>query len=225
MKLETYPDEEMLAIDLANTIAGELNSALMQDESARVLLAVPGGTSPGPVFDDLCAADLEWERIDVVLTDERWVPEDDPCSNTRLVKERLLTARAAAARFLPLYTAAHEPEEVLAELESMIGPELPIAVALMGMGPDMHVASLFPGMEGLEQALAPDAPILMAVREPSRQEARVTLTARVLNGALSKHLLISGDEKRAALERALKLPPEEAPVQAVLGGTTVHWTE
>ncbi|WP_299350608.1 6-phosphogluconolactonase [uncultured Shimia sp.] len=221
MNLKSYPDSEMLAIDLANTLADELTEALHNED--RVLFAVPGGTSPGPVFDDLCAADIEWDRVDVVLTDERWVPEDHPRSNARLIKERLLVHRASAARFIPLFTPAHAPEDVLADLESMIVPELPIAVALMGMGADMHTASLFPNAPGLSKALASDAPILVPVYPEDQPEARVTLSARILDRAISKHLLITGDAKREALQEALHMEPEDAPVAAVLNGATVHW--
>lgn len=213
----------MLAIDLANNLADELAEALHHEE--RVCFAVPGGTSPGPVFDDLCAVDIDWSRVDVVLTDERWVPEDHPRSNARLLKERLLINRAAAARYLPLYTPAHEPEEVLAELESMLAPELPIAVALLGMGTDMHTASLFPDAKELDAALDPNAPVLVPVRPAGQPETRITLSARILNGAVSKHLLITGQEKRDALEKAQHLPSREAPIRAVLDGINVHWAE
>ncbi|MCB1335876.1 MAG: 6-phosphogluconolactonase [Roseivivax sp.] len=221
--IEDYADAEMLAINLANKIAGELTAAL--DHEERALLAVPGGTSPGPVFDSLCAADLDWARVDVVLTDERWVPEDSPRSNTRLIRERLLVNRAEVARFLPLYAAAENPEDVLAELESQLSPNLPIAVLLLGMGLDLHTASLFPGADRLEQALAPDAPILMAMRAPGAPEPRVTLTGRVLNEALKKHVLIFGQAKRDALEASRGQPVELAPIRAVLDGATVHWAE
>lgn len=221
MKIKTYPDAEMMAMDLANILADELAEALHHEE--RVLFAVPGGTSPGPVFDDLCAADIAWDRVDVVLTDERWVPEDHPRSNARLVKERLLVHRASAARYIPLYAPAHEPGEVLADLESMIAPELPIAVALLGMGADMHTASLFPNAPGLRKALDAQAPILVPVFPEDQPEARVTLSARVLNGAISKHVLITGDAKRDALQEAVHLEPEDAPIKAMLDGATVHW--
>lgn len=223
MNIVDYPDREMLAIDLANHLAGELESHLLRHDTAS--FAVPGGTTPGAIFDDLCAADLDWSRVHVFPTDERWVPADHPRSNARLICERLITNRAAAARFLPLLAPGHAPEEVLAEIEAMLVPELPISVLLMGMGTDMHVASLFPGAAGLEAALDPEAPVLAALRPETVPEPRITLTARVLDGALSKHLVIYGGEKRAALERAMGLPPEEAPVQAVLKQTTVHWAE
>lgn len=221
MNIIEYPDREMLAIDLANRLAGDLNAALHHED--RVCLAVPGGTTPGPIFDDLCAADLPWDRVDVMLTDERWVPEDNPRSNTTLIKERLLTDRAAAARYLPLYAAKPTPEEGLAELEAMIAPELPIAVLLLGMGADMHTASIFPEADQLEQALDSHAPVLCAMRAPGAPEPRVTLSARILNGALRKHIVIFGEEKRQALEKARHLPAIQAPIRAVLDGADVHW--
>ena len=221
--LQTYPDREMLAMDLANKLAGDLRTQLQHED--RVVLAVPGGTSPGPIFDDLCAADLDWSRVDVMLTDERWVPEDSPRSNTRLIRERLLVDRAAAARMLPLYAPAHEPEEVLAEIEAQISGELPLAVVLLGMGADMHTASIFPGADKLDAALASDAPILLPMRAPGAPEPRITLSARVLNEAIRKHVLIFGDEKRDALNNARGKSPKDAPINAVLSGAQVHWAE
>ncbi|KUF12389.1 6-phosphogluconolactonase [Pseudoponticoccus marisrubri] len=218
-----YPDRDLLAIGLADQLASDLRNALRHED--RVALAVPGGTSPGPVFDDLCAVDLDWDRVDVLLTDERWVPEDSPRSNTGLVKQRLLVDRAAKARYLPLYAPKADPDDALAELEVPIAPVLPLAVVLLGMGTDLHTASLFPGADQLEAALAPRAPILMAMRRDDVPEPRITLSARVLNGGMRKHLLIFGAEKRKVLEQARGKPAREAPINAVLSDATVHWAE
>ena len=221
MRIIDYPDRDLLAIDVANKLAGELKNALLRND--RASLAVPGGTTPGPIFDALCAADLDWSRVHVFPTDERWVPQDDPRSNAGLIARRLLTSRAAAARFLPLYAPADDPEDVLPELTAELVPELPISVLLLGMGADGHVASLFPGAPELAAGLAPDAPILVAQTPPSQPERRVSLSARVLADAMSKHLLITGQDKRARLDQALTEAPEDAPVAAVLDGMTVHW--
>ena len=222
-EFKEYPDREMLAMDLANQIAGELRAALSHQE--RAALAVPGGTSPGPVFDALCAADLDWARVDVMLTDERWVPESSERSNTRLLRERLLTNRAAAARLLPLYAEADTPEERLAGLADDIAPALPLAVVLLGMGADMHTASIFPEADKLEEALSNDAPILLPMRAPGAPEPRITLSAHALDGALKKHIVIYGAEKREVLEKARGLAPYEAPINAVLDEAVVHWAE
>ncbi|MFV2003374.1 MAG: 6-phosphogluconolactonase [Paracoccaceae bacterium] len=222
MKLTEYPDQDMMMIDIANQLAGEIKNVLMHANTAS--LVVPGGSTPGQVFDYLSAADLDWSRVHVALSDERWVPESSPRSNTRLLKERLLVGRARAAVYLPLFAAAETPEEKLPELAAAITPHLPISVLLLGMGADMHTASLFPGADNLALALSADAPTLVAMRAPGAPEPRITFSAPVLAGALSTHIVITGEEKRKALQKARALrDPVIAPVSVVLQGATVHW--
>mgnify|MGYP002629392390 FL=1 len=222
MDLIEYADSEMMMIDLANVLAGELRSCLSRHDHAS--FAVPGGTTPGPIFDNLCAADLDWHRVHVLLTDERWVPESSERSNTRLLRQRLLTDRAAAAVYVPLYADTPTPEEGLAEVESALAPALPLSVLLLGMGADMHTASIFPGADRLHDALHGKAS-LVPMRAPGAPEPRITLSARVLQDAMSTHVVITGPEKRAALERARHLSPEEAPISVVLRQAVVHWAE
>ena len=223
MKLIEYPDREALFLGLAGRLASDLAEAVRMN--GRAAFSVPGGTTPGPVFDTLSGVDLPWEKIAVFLNDERWVAEESPRSNTRLIRERLLRGPAHRARLVPLYAPAASPEEMLPALSDGIAPHLPISVLLLGMGADMHTASLFPGADRLAEALAPNAPVLMALRSEAAGEPRITLTARVLRDAMTIHLLLTGAEKRAALERAQNLTPEEAPVRAVLDHATVHWAE
>ena len=223
MELHEYPDREMLMLRLAQRIASELGESLRGQ--GRATLSVPGGTTPGPVFDTLSGADLDWANVAVVLNDERWVPEDSPRSNTRLLRERLLVGRAAAASLLPLRMDAPTPEDGLEGLSAGLAPHLPISVLLLGMGEDMHTASLFPGADNLENALRRDAPPLMAMRAEAAGEPRITLTAPVLQSALRVHVLITGAAKRDALERAVKLDPREAPIACVLDQAQVHWAQ
>ncbi|AUQ54203.1 6-phosphogluconolactonase [Phaeobacter inhibens] len=221
MNIIEYADRDMLAINVANQLAGDLKTHLLHHDSAS--FAVAGGTTPAPIFDDLCAADIDWARVRLMATDERWVPADSERSNARMIRERLLVNRAASATFVPFHVPARAPEDVLAEVESLIEPDLPLSVVLLGMGEDMHTASLFPGVRGLSEALAADAPVLAVMRPDSQPEPRVSLSARVLDAAIAKHLVIYGEAKREALETAKSLPPEEAPIQAVLSEMTVHW--
>jgi 6-phosphogluconolactonase len=223
VKFIEYPDRDMMMIDLASKIAGELGSALRGNDHAS--LCVPGGTTPGPMFDALCAADVEWDRVHVLLGDERWVPETSERSNTRLVRERLMVNRAAAAKLVPLHLEGIGLEEAIPKLTEAIEPELPISVLLLGMGSDGHTASLFPGADRLDDAMASDAPPLIAITAPGAPEPRLTLTLPVLQGAMSTHVLIVGAEKREALERVRHLKPREAPVAAILPDATVHWAE
>lgn len=223
MELIKYADAELMMMDLANVLAEELEQALLSQD--RVSFAVPGGTTPGPIFDALsAAAHIDWARVDVMLTDERWVPETSDRSNTRLLKERLLVGAASAARYIPLYAEAETPEDKLPELAADLSKTLPVSVMLLGMGADMHTASIFPGADKLDTALT-GSDLLVPMRAPGAPEPRITLSAKVLNSAVSRHIVIKGADKLEALERAKTLPASEAPVAAILAGTTIHWAE
>lgn len=222
MNLVEYPDAEMMMMDVADHLAGELRAALSTHD--RVTFAVPGGTTPGPLFDLLSAVHLQWDRVTVLPTDERCVPQDHDRSNARLIRARLLTAAAAEAEFLPLYWDGPDAETAVAEIGAELAPRLPLNILLLGMGADMHTASLFPNAPGLAEALDAAAPPLLLLHPDGQPEARVSLTGPVLSGALSTHVVITGAEKRAAVEKASKMPPIEAPVQTVLTNATIHWT-
>lgn len=223
MKLNRYDSRDAMFTSLADGLAAELRVAL---ESGPATLVVPGGTTPGPVFDVLAQVDLNWSQVRVMLSDERFVPETSERSNTRLLRQRLLVGLAASAQLVPFYLPADAPEEVLDQLTPAIESALPITSLLLGMGDDMHTASLFPGADLLDQALSAQAPVLLPMRAPGAPEPRLTLTAPVLQGAQNTHIVITGAAKMDALEQAQKLDdPAQAPVCSILKNATVHWAE
>lgn len=222
MNLIEYTNCDEMMAQVAETLTGALEKAL--SERAVVSFAVPGGTTPGPLFDALARTDLEWSRVHVLLTDERWVPETDAQSNAALVRARLLTKAAANARFTPYYRAENTPVQAAQALSTELSALLPLDVLLLGMGADMHTASLFPKAEGLTEALVDTAPMFLPVAVAGQKIKRFTLTAPVLRNAQQTHLLIVGADKRAALLRASGLPEAQAPVQTVLKNATIHWS-
>ena len=151
------------------------------------------------------------------------MPEGHERSNTSLLKRTLLTDRAANARHLPMVNAAETPEEGIPELLPAFEHAVPISVLLLGMGTDLHIASLFPGADRLAEAMADDAPLMVPMRAEGQPEPRVTLSRPVLAGAMETHLLIMGEEKRLALDAARGRDAMEAPVNAVLKDAVVHW--
>ncbi|WP_321500132.1 6-phosphogluconolactonase [Breoghania sp.] len=224
-KVLHYVSRDALAEGLASQLAARLR--VLVDERGGARIAVPGGSTPGPMLERLGASRLPWEKVVVTLSDERWVPDDNPRSNARLLQETLLSGAAAQARFVTLYGGPGEPEERLGAVgERLLASALPLDIAVLGMGVDMHTASLFPGATGLEAALAADAPPILAIRTKEQPEARVTLSARVLRGAGERHILITGAEKMSAYQEALASgDPLVAPVCAVLEGATIHYAE
>ncbi len=208
-----YPDRHALMTGLAGLIADQLREAL--NAKGKASLAVPGGTTPALFLSALSIADLDWSKVAVMLTDERFVPETSDRSNTRLLRETLLKNNAAKANLIPFYTSADQPEDVLDQLSATIAKSLPLDVAVLGMGDDMHTASIFPGADRLTEALDPaSTAILLPMRAPSAPEPRLTLTAPVLRAANHLHLLITGTAKKAALEKAMSTPDtKDAPVR------------
>jgi 6-phosphogluconolactonase len=218
---QIYPDRDTLMRDLAELVADQLRAAHATKD--RATLAVPGGTTPAPFMRWLSEIELEWKDVHVLPTDERMVPESSSRSNAGLIRSNLIREEAAAAHLVPL----HEP--ILGAMVHRVESYLPIDVLVLGMGDDMHTASLFPGAPELARALAPDAPVLMEIAAPGQPERRLTLTAPVLQRAGVIHILITGADKLAALERAVAGGPvEEAPVRIVLTApcpVTVHYAE
>jgi 6-phosphogluconolactonase len=223
MQLTSYETASEMMQSLSAQIASELSAAIVL--RGRACLAVPGGSTPGPLFDLLSQAALDWANVTVMLTDERWVPTDSPRSNTGLIKNRLLVNSASAARYIALYAPGLDHVGGARALSQQVAPNLPVDVLVLGMGTDMHTASLFPGAPELSFAQSELADAVMPmVPVGSDLEPRVTLSAQALETARQTHVLILGEEKKAALALAQKLSPAEAPIAQFLPNATVHWS-
>ena len=132
---------------VAQTVAA-LEGELAMRGRARLL--VSGGSTPAPVYQALARQSLDWAKVEIALVDERWLPIGDPDSNARLIEETLLVAQASVAKFTPIRMPGLDfAGAVLAANQS----SSPATIALLGMGPDGHTASLFPNMHNLDQAL------------------------------------------------------------------------
>ncbi|MFL5298391.1 MAG: 6-phosphogluconolactonase [Phenylobacterium sp.] len=191
--IETFETAGALADAAAEAIAAQLAGGLAARGHASVVAT--GGRSPGPVYDRLAQADLDWAHVAVTLSDERLVDAGSPNSNARLLRERLFVGRAAAAQFLPLTDYA---EPALAKLT-------PFDAVMLGMGEDGHVASLIPGSPVLAEGLDPQGARLVA-ESPQGFGAppvpRITLTLAALLRSRAIFLLIAGEAKRQVIAEA-----------------------
>lgn len=214
------------AAAVADTVAA-LGKDLSDTGHARLL--VSGGSTPAPVYQQLALQPLDWARVEIALVDERWLPIGDPDSNARLIEETLLTGLAALANFNPIRMPGQDfSSAVLAANES----SSPATIALLGMGPDGHTASLFPNMQGLDQALDSLAYYVGVdaggCPGAGPWQQRVSLTPAGLAKAATRLLLIRGEQKRELIQRALAgSDPHELPIRAVfpLPGAPlrIHW--
>lgn len=223
--VNVHADLRAWAHAAAAEIAAWLRAELKDSAHARLLLS--GGTTPGPVYEALSAARLAWSRIDVALVDERWLPPGSADTNARLVQRSLLADAAAAAHFEPLLTANRTLEEsVWAANHS----SRPATVAVLGMGPDGHIASLFPAMHGFDEVLQSTDDYVAVDADgcpgAGAWRRRISLTPAGLARATHRLLLIRGEDKRILLRRAMAGDdPRELPVRLAFDGSplVVHW--
>ena len=208
---------------MAHLLADDLRAQLARDNAA--FLIVTGGTTPAPVFALLRNEPLDWAKVTVTLSDERWVPIDHPDSNERMVRAELLQGPAAAAKFISLYRPVKSPSLAAAEVAAAL-PKSP-GVAILGMGEDGHFASLFPGMAGLDDGLSLRNPLpCLAVEQPQKGWPRMSLTLGYLTQARMIYLVFSGAAKHALIENAAR---DHLPVAALLqqqrAPVQIHWTK
>ena len=209
-----------LAWQLADTIVQNLHDAI--NLRGHAVLAVSGGKSPIALFEALRVLPLEWQRVTVLLVDDRCVPHDHADSNTALVRQHLLKDQAAAATFVPFFDTLPDTldEPALIRLVDAANRRLatqpwPMDMAVLGMGDDGHTASLFPGAAGLNQALHSSGPVAW-VRPATAPHARLTLTLPALLATRELALAISGASKLAVFQQARLGADESLPVSLIL---------
>jgi len=189
----------------AELLASLIRSNLASDPRAQSSLVVSGGSTPGPCFDRLSAEPIDWSRVTVVPSDERWVSGDDPDSNERLIRARLLQGRARQGKVLSFFRegvdATQAPALVEKDLQSL---RRPFGATLLGMGEDGHFASLFPDFEGLRKALNPQGRTqCIMVETAGSPYQRISLTISALLDSDYIVLLIFGEAKRSVFEAAI----------------------
>lgn len=209
-----FPDHAALLDTLVSRIQRCLERGISETDKATFL--VSGGSTPVPLFESLARSDIAWRHVSCALVDERWVPEEHEASNTALVREHLLRDKARHARFQRTWVKDKSAEERVAELnERGFWRDLEPTVAIIGMGGDLHTASIFPDADHTVTALAPTAPTLLhtyPTGTPSNPPFdRVTLSRVALARARELILLIRGDAKRERYEYAKTLSLDDAP--------------
>ncbi|HZS40628.1 MAG TPA: 6-phosphogluconolactonase [Polyangia bacterium] len=176
-------------------------------------VALAGGSTPRAMYVKLTGSPfcerIDWARVEIFFGDERCVPPDHADSNFRMAREALLDHVPLDAKHVHRVEGEKDPEAAARAYEAIL-PER-IDLVLLGMGPDGHTASLFPGTP----AIAERARRAMAVYVEKLKSWRVTLTAPVLSAAEEVVVMTVGDEKADALALALEGPDGAVPIQLV----------
>jgi 6-phosphogluconolactonase len=216
-RLTTCPDAETVAQRAAAHVARQLRHA--REERGVAHLALSGGTTPGRCYELLGAKPGDLEGVEVWFADERCVEPDDEESNYRLAAQTLLAgAQIAPERVHRMLgelgpdDGAHSyAEELTHQLalppEQAQPPVLDLIV--LGIGPDGHVASLFPAAATLDAG--PEAVCLGVHDSPKPPPERITLSLAVLRAARECMLLATGSSKADAMSAMLGEPTRHVP--------------
>jgi 6-phosphogluconolactonase len=196
--------------DVSRAFARTVVEAFAARPGPRFSLVLSGGPTARAAYEVLAAAGgMEWPAVDVYVGDERVVPPDDEDANQRLIREALLDRVGPVGSFSPMPTMGPVEECVAAYQRTvaalLAGPG--IDLVHLGMGPDGHTASLFPGSD-LE--VGPDV-LVAATTDPDGRNPhpRLTLTLPTINAARTAVFTVSGASKAdavAALVRGDDIP-------------------
>jgi 6-phosphogluconolactonase len=209
VELQVVDDAELAAEAAAHLIAGAVDAAGQ--------VGLSGGSSPRPAYERVAVLRPDWSRAELWWIDERCVPPDDGRSNYRMIREALLDGLSRP----PVVHRIHgelAPEQAAEEYDAALDG-VTLTLALLGIGPDGHTASLFPNSPALGEterhAVAAEAGLEPFV-------PRVTMTRPALAAAETVVYLVTGEGKADAVERAFTGPPSpKTPASLVRGQRTI----
>ncbi|GAC1462799.1 MAG: 6-phosphogluconolactonase [Chloroflexota bacterium] len=210
-----YRDAETLATEAANFFVDAAREAI--SERGMFYVALSGGSTPRALFTVLASNPfkerVDWSRTQVFFGDERFVPADSSDSNYRMARESLLSHVGIHDRFvhrvateeLGPVEAASLYEEGLRRVFNVEPGEVPhFDLILLGLGPDGHTASLFPGTS----ALAENNALVVANFVESMDSWRITFTYPLINGARRVCFLVQGHDKAERVRQVLAGDPD-----------------
>ncbi|MCW8875994.1 MAG: 6-phosphogluconolactonase [Kangiellaceae bacterium] len=230
-----YSTREELFQKAANQCASQITRGI--EKQGRASIAVPGGSTPAPVFELLSRMSLDWHNVLIAPTDERWVDINEPTSNQKLLQDTLLVNQAKDARLMAMKNSAATATLGQKESEQSINElERPFDIVMIGMGNDGHFASLFPGSSPFEQAMDLDnSKSCIAIDATGCPVAgdnteRMSLTLSAILDAKLVMVLITGNDKLEVLRLAEKENnPSDKPIAALLNQNEtpveVYWAE
>jgi len=159
-------------------------------------LALSGGDTARACYERLRGADMAWDAVDVLFGDERWVPVEDPESNEKMAREVLLDAVHPRA-IHSMRNAGATPEAAAAAYDALLHDMGSVAFNHLGMGPDGHTASLFPGTAALEERDR----LVVPNGDDAHPHPRLTFTFPAIARSDVVVFTVSGADKRDAFAR------------------------
>lgn len=202
-----FPDSDALAVGAASAIARALKSA----PGPRASVGLAGGSTPRATYNQLRWHPVDWETVDLWLSDERWVAHDHEDSNGFMAATTLVD-HIDARFYRPRWSQYVRPADSAAFYEAELRRLLPDGrpdIVLLGMGADGHTASLFPDTAALEESTR----WFVHNEVPQLDTWRLTATAPLIQRARTVIVLTAGESKAEVLATALEGPDGAVPIQ------------
>ncbi len=222
MSIAIYPDTETLSQEAAQYIVRVAQEAITSHR--RFTIALSGGSTPKKLYallaEEPYRSQIDWSVVDIFWSDERCVPPSDSESNYLMAQQVLLSKIPIPANQIHRMPADQTDRDAASyaytlEMQQTIGSESVPSFDLiqLGMGPEGHTASLFPGQPSLHEQQR----LVMPVTVPKPPPPRLTFTPRLLNAASHVLFLVTGAEKQDAVKAVLEgeFQPDEYPAQIV----------
>ncbi|HEX6814392.1 MAG TPA: 6-phosphogluconolactonase [Gemmatimonadaceae bacterium] len=210
------------ARELSHTAASWIANAMMQAirDNGRCSIALSGGKSPQPIYAELAASfrEIPWGSVDIYFGDERAVPPGDPMSNYGMARASLLDrVPVPAANVHRMEGERTDLDGAARDYERLLPPAFD--VLLLGIGPDGHTASLFPGAPTLDERVRR----VVASVSPFPPPRRLTITPPVIAAARRTAMIVAARDKAGIVQRALEGPrdPHALPSQLALGAVWI----
>jgi 6-phosphogluconolactonase len=197
-------DVEIVVLDDEEAAAAAFAERLVEAARAGLEIALTGGSTPRLAYELAARSEQDWSRAGAWWGDERCVPPDDDRSNYGMAREALLDRVSQPPRVHRI-RGELDPTEAAADYERELG-ETQLDLVLLGLGPDGHVASLFPGAPTLEER---ERRVVAAEAGHEPYVPRVTLTLPVLCSGRSVLFLVTGETKAEAARAAFVEEPSE----------------
>jgi 6-phosphogluconolactonase len=176
-------------------------------------IVLTGGSSPERAYELAAARRADWSGVTIWFTDDRCVPPDHELSNYAMT-ERALLSRLATPPQVRRMKGELGPEAGAEDYAGQLGADPQFELMLLGLGPDAHIASLFPGRS--EKHVTDRFVVGVAEAGMEPYVPRISLTLPAINAARQKIFLVTGANKQEAVQRAFGDPPDpESPAAHV----------
>ena len=190
--------------------------------NGRFRVALSGGSTPRALYELLVDQSIEWQRVHIFWSDERCVPPDQPESNYRLAYQTLLSKVNVIDQNIHRMKGELDPAQAALDYENELQQAFNVRpplfprfdLILLGLGPDAHTASLFPGTDAVHEQQR----WVVAHHVEALPANRITLTPPILNHAIQILFLVAGIDKAAAVRSVLSpgpRDPDRFPAQVV----------